>query len=56
MKSLITEIERKIQVINQVLSDVLTYDNFKFSENKRDERADDERVFRSIIIYLIVKN
>jgi len=56
MKMLIAEAERRVQVIDQVFNDISMYNNFKFTKNKRDERVDDQRVFRSIIICLIISD
>ncbi len=56
MKTLIAEAERRIQVIDQVFNDIFTYDNLEFTENKRDEWASDQWVFRSITFCLVISD
>ncbi len=56
MKTLIAEAERRIQVIDQVFNYIFTYDNLEFTKNKRDERASDQWVFRSITFCLIISD
>lgn len=56
IKTLIAEAERRVQVIDQVFNDIFTYDNLEFTENKRNERASDQRVFRLITFCLVISD
>ena len=55
MEGLQAKAERKVQLVGQALSGVVTYDNFDFAEGKRGERAGDQRVFRSITTCLAIE-
>ncbi len=56
MKTLIAEAERRVQIIDQVFNDIFMYDNLEFTENKRDEWVNDQRVFRSITFCLVISD
>ncbi len=56
MKTLITEAERKVQMINQIFNDIFMYNNLEFTENKRDKRVSNQRVFRSITFCLVISD
>ena len=49
------EIERRVKVIEQASSIILTYDNFEFIEGRREERIDNNREFRFITTALMLK-
>lgn len=55
MKNLINEIKRKIQVIDQSLTEIVTYDNFDFAEEKREKWMNDSCIMRSITISLMFR-
>ena len=43
------------KVINHAYNTVLTYNNFKFSKNKRNERIDETKRFKFIIFVFMFK-
>ena len=53
MMNFVSKIEKKIKSIEQFTSIVITYDNFDFMKNRRDERIENIQTMRSIIIALL---
>ena len=56
MKTLIAEVERRVQVIDQVFNNIFMYNNLEFTKSKCNEWASDQWVFRSITFCLIISD